>query len=314
MKRSLIKLSTLLMIMMMLCNLTACKKEENKTVTNDIDIISSEANSAEEASQLFNLLLQKENEILGDNSALWEKVFLNANKNSTMIEDGTNYGDFLLGTIEAIKDEINEDELKTLRDGANKIKEIEGKLTILEQKYPGCGTVMPGNGDSVSAEDAGMTPDSDVLKFPSFKGKDLDGNDVTSEELFAQNKVTVVNFWFTACKPCVEELADLEALNQKVKEMGGEVIGINSFTLDGDETAILEAKDVLSKKNATFRNIYFPSDSEAGQFTASLFSYPSTYVVDKNGNIIGQPIIGGITSEEQAKLLEEYISLAIANN
>ena len=96
--------------------------------------------------------------------------------------------------------------------------------------------------------------------------------------------------------------------------MGGEVIGINSFTLDGDETAILEAKDVLSKKNATFRNIYFPSDSEAGQFTASLFSYPSTYVVDKNGNIIGQPIIGGITSEEQAKLLEEYISLAIANN
>ena len=314
MKRSLIKLSTLLMIMMMLCNLTACKKEENKTVTNDIDILSSEANSAEEASQLFNLLLQKENEILGDNSALWEKVFLNANKNSTMIEDGTNYGDFLLGTIEAIKDEINEDELNTLRDGANKIKEIEGKLTILEQKYPGCGTVMPGNGDSVSAEDAGMTPDSDVLKFPSFKGKDLDGNDVTSEELFAQNKVTVVNFWFTACKPCVEELADLEALNQKVKEMGGEVIGINSFTLDGDETAILEAKDVLSKKNATFRNIYFPSDSEAGQFTASLFSYPSTYVVDKNGNIIGQPIIGGITSEEQAKLLEEYISLAIANN
>ena len=314
MKRSLIKLSTLLMIMMMLCNLTDCKKEENKTVTNDIDILSSEANSAEEASQLFNLLLQKENEILGDNSALWEKVFLNANKNSTMIEDGTNYGDFLLGTIEAIKDEINEDELKTLRDGANKIKEIEGKLTILEQKYPGCGTVMPGNGDSVSAEDAGMTPDSDVLKFPSFKGKDLDGNDVTSEELFAQNKVTVVNFWFTACKPCVEELADLEALNQKVKEMGGEVIGINSFTLDGDETAILEAKDVLSKKNATFRNIYFPSDSEAGQFTASLFSYPSTYVVDKNGNIIGQPIIGGITSEEQAKLLEEYISLAIANN
>mgnify|MGYP004632379439 FL=1 len=314
MKKSLIKLSTLLMIMMLLCNLTACKKEENKTVTNDIDILSAEANSAEEASQLFNLLLQKENEILGDNSALWEKVFLNANKNSTMIEDGTNYGDFLLGTIEAIKDEFNEDELKTLRDGANKIKEIEGKLTILEQKYPGCGTVMPGNGDSVSAEDAGMKPDSDVLKFPSFKGKDLDGNDVTSEELFAQNKVTVVNFWFTACKPCVEELADLEALNQKVKEMGGEVIGINSFTLDGDETAILEAKDVLSKKNATFRNIYFPSDSEAGQFTASLFSYPSTYVVDKNGNIIGQPIIGGITSDEQAKLLEEYINLAIANN
>ena len=314
MKRSLIKLSTLLMIMMMLCNLTACKKEENKTVTNDIDILSSEANSAEEASQLFNLLLQKENEILGDNSALWEKVFLNANKNSTMIEDGTNYGDFLLGTIEAIKDEINEDELKTLRDGANKIKEIEGKLTILEQKYPGCGTVMPGNGDSVSAEDAGMTPDSDVLKFPSFKGKDLDGNDVTSEELFAQNKVTVVNFWFNECKPCVEELSEMNALNDRIKEQGGEVIGVNVGTLDNNEENIATAKQILETKGAKYRNIYFDSDSDAGKFALGVTAFPTTYVIDRNGNIVGEALLGGIDNDDNLNTLQSTIDDVLAED
>ena len=111
-----------------------------------------------------------------------------------MIEDGTNYGDFLLATIESAKDSFSADELKTLKAGAEQIKEIEGKLTILEQKYPGCGTA-PGAGDSVSAEEAGMTASgSNAMKFPSFQGKDLNGNDVDSSKLFAGNSVTVVNF------------------------------------------------------------------------------------------------------------------------
>ena len=201
-----------------------------------------------------------------------------------MIEDGTNYGDFLLATIESAKDSFSADELKTLKAGAEQIKEIEGKLTILEQKYPGCGTA-PGAGDSVSAEEAGMTASgSDLMKFPSFQGKDLDGNDVDSSKLFAGNSVTVVNFWFTTCNPCVGELADLEALNKDLAAKGGAVVGINSFTLDGDKTAIAEAKDILAKKGVTYSNLWFASDSEAGKFTAGLYSFPTTYVVDKNGN------------------------------
>ena len=62
------------------------------------------------------------------------------------------------------------------------------------------------------------------------------------------NSVTVVNFWFTTCNPCVGELADLEALNKDLAAKGGAVVGINSFTLDGDKTAIAEAKDILAKK------------------------------------------------------------------
>ena len=142
---------------------------------------------------------------------------------------------------------------------------------------------------------------SDLSKFPSFNGKDLDGNAVDSSKLFSGNSVTVVNFWFTTCKPCVEELQSLEALNKDLAAKGGAVVGINSFTLDGDKAAITEAKDLLAKKGITYKNIWFDSKSEAGTFTSGLYSYPTTYVVDKNGNIVGSPIVGAITSPEQAK-------------
>lgn len=155
---------------------------------------------------------------------------------------------------------------------------------------------------------------SNAMKFPSFQGKDLNGNDVDSSKLFAGNSVTVVNFWFTTCNPCVGELADLEALNKDLAAKGGAVVGINSFTLDGDKTAIAEAKDILAKKGVTYSNLWFASDSEAGKFTAGLYSFPTTYVVDKNGNIVGQPIVGAITAPDQAKKLNELIDQALASS
>ena len=133
-----------------------------------------------------------------------------------------------------------------------------------------------------------------------------------SDDLFSGNAVTVVNFWFTTCNPCVGELADLDALNRELAEKGGALIGVNTFTLDGDEAAISEAKDVLTKKGATYQNVYFPSDGEAGKFTANIFAYPTTYVVDRNGNIVGEPIVGAITEKKQAETLQKLIDQALA--
>lgn len=311
------KILAVLMVLVLTLGLAACSANKKNSANDNSDIIpllAQEANSLDEATALHKKLMEAENKIFTDNSALWEKVFLSANKNTTMIEDGSNYGDFLLSTIEGAKDQFTADELKTLKGGAEQIKEIEGKLTILEQKYPGCGST-PGSGESVAAEDAGMSGDkSKLTQFPSFQGKDLDGNDVNSSELFSGNTVTVVNFWFTTCKPCVGELEELEALNKTLSAKGGAVVGVNSFTLDGDKAAISEAKDVLSKKGVTYKNVWFDSKSEAGKFTSGLYSYPTTYVVDKNGNIVGQPIVGSITSPEQSEKLNKLIDQAIANS
>ena len=137
---------------------------------------------------------------------------------------------------------------------------------------------------------------------------------MTSDELFSRNAVTVVNFWFTTCGPCVGEIAELDALNKELANKGGALIGINSFTLGGDEAAISEAKNVLSKKGATYRNVYFDSDSEAGKFTANIFAYPTTYVVDRSGNIVGEPIVGAVTEKKQAETLQKLIDQVLASD
>ena len=281
------------------------------------ELIAQEPSSSNEAAELYAKLMQKENDILSSDNALWEKVFNAANKDSAMIEDGSNYGDFLLKTIDGAKDEFTAGELKTLKVGAQQVKEIEDKLESLEKEFPGCGST-PSAGESVDASTAGMTAganaSSEATKFPNFKGKDLDGNDVNSDELFSSSKVTVMNFWFTTCKPCVGELGDLEQLNKELAEKGGQVVGVNSFTLDGNKDDIADAKDVLSKKGVTYKNIWFKSDSEAGKLTSNLFSFPTTYVIDQNGNIVGEPIVGAISSAEQRAALDKLIDQAIANS
>ena len=305
----------LLVFSLVACGPTGGGNKNNGNRKSEIAaLIATEPKSMDEATKLHQQLLAQETAILSENSALWEKVFMSANKGSTMIEDGSNYGDFLLNTIEGAKDQFKANELKLLREGAEQIREIEGKLTVLEQKYPGCGK-KPSEGDmNVPAENGKPTGKDDLMKFPAFEGKDLDGNEVNSSTLFAGNTVTVVNFWFTTCSPCVGELADLEALNKELAEKGGAVVGINSFTLDGDKTAISDAKDILAKKGVTYKNVWFDSKSEAGTFTSGLYTFPTTYVVDKNGNIVGEPIVGAITGKKQAETLRKLIDQAIANS
>ena len=304
------RLLALLLIALIALSLAACgAKGGDKT-----DGTSSEPKNAEEAAAMYNDLMAQENDILSENTALWEKVFMAADKGMTMQEDGKNYGDFLLSTIESAKDQFTADEMNLLQGEAEKIRDIENQLTQIEEKYPEAVQQSTDDAMSVPAGSDTTTPldDGSMQKFPAFEGKDLDGNPVKSDELFSGNAVTVVNFWFTSCKPCVGELADLDALNRELAEKGGALIGVNTFTLDGDETAISEAKDVLTKKGATYQNVYFDSDGEAGKFTANIFAYPTTYVVDRSGNIVGEPIVGAITEKKQAETLQKLIDQALA--
>ena len=304
------KIITLLLALVLAAGMIACGTKGSGTT----DGMSNEPKNAEEAAAMHKELMAQENAILSENTALWEKVFMVADKGMTMQEDGKNYGEFLLDTIESAKDQFTADELKLLQGEAEKIRDIEDKLTMLEEKYPDIAQESTDGDMSVPAGSDMTTPpdDGSMQKFPAFEGKDLDGNTVKSSELFSKNAVTVVNFWFTTCNPCVGELSELDALNKKLAEKGGALIGVNTFTLDGDEAAISEAKNVLAKKSATYQNVYFASDGEAGKFTTNIFAYPTTYVVDRNGNIVGDPIVGAITEKNQAEALQAQIDKALS--
>ena len=288
------KLTALLLATLMVLSLAACGAKGDSKTENSGDTA-----QTEEAAATYKSLMDRENEILAENTELWEKVFLAADKGMTMQEDGKNYGDFLLDTIESAKDQFSDEEYALLKKSAQEISEIENKLTELEKQHP---EILNEETDA----------NGDAQTFPAFEGKDLDGNEVKSDELFSANAVTVVNFWFTTCNPCVGELSELDALNKELAKKGGALIGVNTFTLDGDEAAISEAKDVLAKKGVTYQNVYFASDGEAGKFTTNIFAYPTTYVVDRNGNIVGDPIVGAITEKKQAETLQKLIEQALA--
>ncbi len=329
------KILALLLGAMMLLSLAACgAKDGDKAadMNGNNTEMAGEAKNAEEALALHKELMAQENALLSEKTELWEKVFMSADKGMSMQEDGKNYGDFLLKTIEDAKEEFSDEEYKWLKEAATEISNIENKLTALEEKYPeivqksmdGDMSMPAGDDMSMPSDQSGtgkmddqsgadkMAEQGSMQKFPAFEGKDLDGNTVKSDELFSGNAVTVVNFWFTTCNPCVGELSELDALNKELAEKGGALIGVNTFTLDGDKAAIADAKDVLAKKGATYQNIYFGSGGDAGKFVENVFAYPTTYVVDRNGNIVGDPIVGAVTGKTQAEALQAQIDKALA--
>ena len=322
------KLMTWLLAVVLVLSLVACGAKGG----DRMDGMDNDPKNAEEAAAMHKELTAQEAAILAENTALWEKVFMAADKGKIMMENGKNYGDFLLETIDAAKDQFSADELKLLQSEAEKIRDIGNKLAALEEKYPEIVQksldsdmnmptdkdmdTMPDSGSKDNKTDGGSTgkttDDSSLPKFPAFEGKDLDGNTVKSSNLFSGKAVTVVNFWFTTCGPCVGELGDLDALNKELSGKGGALIGINALTLDGNEAAISDAKDVLTQSGATYQNVYFDSGSEAGKFVESIYAYPTTYVVNRSGRIVGDPIVGAITSKAQADALQAQIDKALA--
>ena len=312
------KLVTLLLVAVLALSLAACGTENNDKMGDmggNGSAMTGEPKNAEEALAMHKELMAQEKALLSEKTELWEKVFMAADKGMTMQEDGKNYGNFLLKTIEDAKEEFSDEEYAWLKETATEISNIENKLTALEEKYPEImQKSMDGDMNMPSDQNGAgkMADQGSMQKFPAFEGKDLDGNTVKSDELFSGNAVTVVNFWFTTCNPCVGELAELDALNKELAEKGGALIGVNTFTLDGDKAAIADAKDVLAKKGATYQNIYFGSGGDAGKFVENVFAYPTTYVVDRNGNIVGDPIVGAVTGKTQAEALQAQIDKALA--
>ena len=276
--------------LLMLLSLAACSSTQTSTAAASQQASTSETGKSE------NELLAEENDILTANNELWEKVFASMDKNVTQTTLNNNYGDFLMDAVDNAKDQFTEEEYASLKADADKIREIENQITALPQD----------EATSQSAAENGST-------FPQFEGKDLDGNSVDSS-LFANNAFTVVNFWFSGCKPCVDEMDDLDALNQRIKEQGGEVIGVNTETLDGNADNIATAKKILESVGASFRNIYFDPDSEAGKFALGIMAFPTTCVVDRQGNIVGEPIMGGIDKEDNAATLQKLIDEALAQS
>ena len=86
--------------------------------------------------------------------------------------------------------------------------------------------------------------------------------------------------------------------------MGGEVVGINTDTLDNNQDGIKEAKEILKAQGASYKNLTFDSDSAVGKYAGA---FPTTILVDKDGNIVGEPFMGGIDDPSNYEQLMKQI-------
>lgn len=275
---------------------TGCGNSSSTTNTKQESSSTTETGSTDELNKKLDDLYQQENQLFADHKDAWDKAFGLMNKNTAGDAMNENYADVLASTVESNKDSFSEEEYETLSKDIETIRGIEEEIAKLEKE----------SAASESSDNASSKSDESTGVFQGFKGKDLDGNDV-DDSLFAKNKVTVVNFWFSGCKPCVGELSKLNELNEKLKEMGGEVVGINTDTLDNNEAGIKEAKEILKAQGASYKNLTFDSNSTVGKYAGNIMAFPTTVLVDKDGNIIGEPFMGGIDDQSNYDQLMKQI-------
>ena len=238
-------------------------------------------------------LYQQENQIFEKHKDVWEKVFSKMSKTDAGSGD---YADYLASTVEANKKSFTEDELKTLKEDIETIRGMEEQITEVENK--------------LDASGASESEDDDIIAFNNISGKDFDGNDV-DESLFSKNAVTVMNFWFTGCKPCVAELSKLNELNDAIKSMGGEVVGVNTDTFDGKESTIKEAKKILESQGVKYRNFALDANTDAGKYASEIMAFPTTILVDRKGNVVGEPMVGGIDNQDNYDALMKQIQSVV---
>ena len=275
--------------------------EENNTTQTADSVTESKGNEDDLEAQLTDLYNQ-EQQVFDEHKDVWDKVFNSMDKSN--ITENADYADFLAGAVENIKDSLSAEELDTLTNDIEVIRGLEKDIAEIQDKISAT--------DSSAASDSGA--DTDSSAFKNISGTDFDGNKI-DESLFSNNAVTVLNFWFSGCKPCVAELSKLNELNEAIKSMGGQVIGVNTETFDGNETAIEEAKSILESQGAEYRNVCFDSDSDAAQYASNIMAFPTTILVDRNGNIVGEPMLGGIDQQENYdQLMEQIQSVVDADN
>lgn len=282
---------------------TGCGNSSSTTNTKQESSSTTETGSTDELNKKLDDLYQQENQLFADHKDAWNKAFGLMNKNTAGDTKNENYADVLASTVESNKDSFSEEEYETLSKDIETIRGIEEEIAKLEKE----------SAASESSDNASSKSDESTGVFKGFKGKDLDGNDV-DDSLFAKNKVTVVNFWFSGCKPCVGELSKLNELNEKLKEMGGEVVGINTDTLDNNEAGIKEAKEILKAQGASYKNLTFDSNSTVGKYAGNIMAFPTTVLVDKDGNIVGEPFMGGIDDQSNYDQLMKQIQSVLDQN
>ena len=142
-----------------------------------------------------------------------------------------------------------------------------------------------------------------------FEAKDQDGNKFTNED-FKNYDATVINLWFTGCSACIQEMPELNKIADDFKK--DEKVNFLTLCTDAeyDQSTMDAFKRIVDENKPTYQALGIKNEGEIKKYLDHVFAYPTTIVVDKNGNIVGEDVLGAITSEDQIAKLKANIEMA----
>jgi len=183
------------------------------------------------------------------------------------LEDGTEFNSKIKDSLQSIKLPVSFSKNYFLNESTKQfyivyktISEIERKQQAIEQKVE-----ITNNRKKYKLQEG------TVLKELNFK--DSNGNNYTLDSL--KGKVIVLNFWFIGCKPCVEEIPDLNRIQEKFKDKDVVFLAV---TFDSKK----KLEEFVKKKPFNF-TLVPDSMKIIRQFYVN--SYPTTMLIDKDRKI-----------------------------
>lgn len=182
----------------------------------------------------------------------------------------------------------------------------KGMSNEVKEKYQSIVKMIPTIRKSITLTTRGA---SNTGAFPGFSTTDLDGNPVDNTT-FSDYKITMVNIWGTFCGPCIEEMPDLEKMSKNMPE-GTRLIGLVCDALDDEHKSL--AKEILTQTGASFLN-WIPDTALKEYMDSHVTGVPTTLFIDKNGEIVGDAIIGAVGIDDYMSALTSRLNLADSNS
>ena len=164
-----------------------------------------------------------------------------------------------------------------------------------------------------SKQETDLSKMADKKTLPKFTAKDQDGNPYSNEDI-AKNDATVINLWFTGCSACIEEMDEVNDLADELKNEDGVDFISMCTDVNYDESTTEAYERIIKDKKPTYKALAVDYEGEMKDYLENIFVYPTTIVVDKNGNIIGDPIEGTLVTKDQQEKLKENIKKAVESS
>ncbi|HIT87962.1 MAG TPA: TlpA family protein disulfide reductase [Candidatus Coprocola pullicola] len=154
----------------------------------------------------------------------------------------------------------------------------------------------------ISATKNTLSEENNLTIFGEFTSYTQSGEEIT-QSIFENADITMVNIWGTFCNPCIEEMPYLAEISKEYEQKGLQVVGIISDVIEPNDAT---AQEIINLTGADYTHIVLSEDLY-NNFLYQIQSIPTTIFVDKNGNWVGDVVIGARDKQQWTAIVEEIL-------